>query len=98
MAGDILDLLSMSGNPTLGGNAKIEGYVDRLAVVGRYKVRLYNRSTGAFLGQTWSSSTGYYQFVGIPLIIGGFTLIAFDHNTPRKKPGISDPVSSELMA
>lgn len=79
------------------GPYRIAGTVDELGVAGAYLVRLYRRSDGALMGETWSDAAGTYAFSSLPFIAEGYYVAAFDHGDNPVNAAIADYVTPELM-
>lgn len=82
-----------------GGGYRIAGTVDELGAVGVYRVRLFVRSDGRYIRQTFSGSDGSYSFDYIAAIPNGYFVVAHDdfpggtvHNA-----AIADLITPELM-
>lgn len=75
-----------------GGATQITGTVDELGVVGRYRVRLYDRASGRKVRETWSSASGAYAFR-----TQGYYAIAFDHGADPQNAAIADLITPEAM-
>jgi hypothetical protein len=81
-----------------GGPARITDLVDRLGVLGRYRVRLYDRRSGRLLRETWSSALGAYAFDWIADRPNGYYVAAFDHDpVDPKNAAIADLISPTPM-
>jgi hypothetical protein len=79
-----------------GGRYRIAGTVDELGTVGRYRVRLFDRSSARCIREIWSDPhTGAYSFEW--LTNRDYFAVAFDHGENPGRPGIRDFVTPELM-
>jgi hypothetical protein len=81
-----------------GGASRITDLVDRLGVLGRYRVRLHDRLTGRLLRETWSNAAGAYAFNWIADRPNGYTVVAFDHDPlDPKNAAVADLISPTPM-
>lgn len=80
-----------------GGPYRVTGTIDELGVLGRYRVRLFDRVSGRLLRETWSDSDGNYAFEHIAYRSQGYILIAHDHGASPQNAAIADLVTPEPM-
>lgn len=81
-----------------GGSYRIAGTVDEMGVLGRYRVRLYDRKIGALVRETFSDTvTGAYSFQNIALKTNGYFAVAFDHADPWRNAAIADLITPEAI-
>lgn len=80
-----------------GGQYEITGKVTELGVAGRYRVRLFEKSSGRLIRETWSNTNGDYSFPNIAYKENGYFVVAHDHSTPQYNAAIADLVTPELM-
>lgn len=81
-----------------GGSYRIVGPVDELGVLGRYRVRLYDRRIGTLVRETFSDAlTGVYSFQNIALKNNGYFTVAFDHAAPWRNAAVADLITPEAM-
>lgn len=80
-----------------GGNYQLTDIVDELGVVGRYRVRLHDRSNGILARETWSNANGVYSFTNIANLPGGYYVLALDHTAPQQNAAIADLPPLSLM-
>lgn len=81
-----------------GGIYQITGTVEELGAVGSYRVRLFDRFSGRYLRERWSSSDGSYFFPYIAYRESGYFTIAYDHGDNPLNAAIADYLTPELMA
>lgn len=77
------------------GMFRITGTVDEMGVPGRYLVRLFERSSGWLLRETWSATDGSYAFKFLPYLNQGYVLVAHDHGASPQNAAIADLVTPE---
>ncbi len=80
-----------------GGGYRVVGTVDELGVLGRYRVRLCDRRTGAPLRETWSAADGAYAFNHLAYRAEGYFAVAFDHGASPQNAAIADLITPEPM-
>ena len=80
-----------------GGGYRITGTVTELGVVGRYRVRLFDRKTARCLREIWSDADGSYSFNYIPYRMNGYFTIAYDHGADPLNAAIADLITPEPM-
>lgn len=105
MANKMLGIIS--GPPrydlVYGGNYQITGTVDKLGVVGKYWVWLFDLKSGICIRKTCSDSNGIYKFTYITYLPYGYFILAFDRGINPGTPvnpvnaAISDLITPELM-
>lgn len=86
-----------SSNMAFGGTYRIAGTVTELGAPGAYRVRLYDRKTGALLRETWSAADGSYSFGFIAHFWQGYFVIAHDNPGDPLNAAIADLVTPEPM-
>lgn len=82
----------------LGGTYQIAGTVDRLGVVGSYRVALFDRASGRYIRETTSSAHGAYTFTSLQYRASGYFVVAFDTHEPLLNAAIADLVTPEPMS
>lgn len=87
----------LSGAPELGGNYKIVGTVDRLGLVGSYRVALFDRRRGSYIRETTSAANGAYSFTNLEYRANGYFVVAFDSSGTPLNAAIADLVTPEAM-
>lgn len=97
MAGYFRGLTRLSCDLEAGGCYRIAGTADELGVLGRYRVRLFDRVSGRPLRETWSDSAGNYAFNYIAYRAQGYFVVAFDHGDSPLNAAIADLVTPEPM-
>lgn len=80
-----------------GGASQITGTVDELGVVGAYRVRLHDRTSGRKVRETWSSASGAYAFEWLADRTQGYYVLAFDHGASPMNAAVADLVTPEAM-
>lgn len=80
-----------------GGHYRIADNVSRLGVIGRYRVRLFDRRTARVIRETWSGSNGFYAFNNIAYRAAGYFVVAFDHSNTPVNAAIGDYITPEPM-
>lgn len=80
-----------------GGKYRIHGIVDRLGIVGSYRVLLFNKQSAYCIRETNSSADGTYAFNYISYIANGYFIIAFDYVNNPLNAAIADLITPELM-
>jgi hypothetical protein len=80
-----------------GGAYRITGTVDELGVAGAYRVRLYNRTSGQLLRETWSAANGAYTFLYLANRPNDYFAVAFDHGANPWNAAIADLITPERM-
>ncbi len=78
-----------------GGAYRITGTVTELGVVGRYRVRLFDRVTARCLRETWSAADGAYSFPYIAYRANGYFTVAYDHGDSPLNAAIADLITPE---
>lgn len=61
-----------------GGGGTIQGIVTIENIPGSRQVRLFDKQTGALVGETWSAPTGHYEFNNL-LEGKEYFVVAHDH-------------------
>lgn len=83
----------------LAGLYRITGVVDRLGVVGAYRVRLFLRTEGVLIRDIVSAQNGNYAYNYLTYRARGYSIIVYDHDneaTPQNA-SIADLVTPEPM-
>lgn len=80
-----------------GGAYRITGTVTELGVVGRYRVRLFDRASARCLRETWSAADGSYSFNDIAYRANGYFAVAYDHGDSPLNAAIADLITPEPM-
>lgn len=73
-----------------GGLYRITNVVDRLGVVGSYRVRLFDRYSGRMVREVWSDASGNYSFDYLAYRDKGYCAVAYDHTDEPRNAGIAD--------
>lgn len=97
MAGAFRGLTRLTRDIEDGGAYRVAGTVDELGVVGRYRVRLFDRISGRILRETWSDADGAYAFNYIAYRAEGYFAVAFDHGASPQNAAIADRITPEPM-
>ena len=82
---------------TDGGAYQITGTVSELGVLGKYRVRLFNRRTGRLVREIWSGEDGTYAFRNIAYRLNGYFIVAYDHGDEPLNACIADLITPEIM-
>lgn len=90
-------VLTLRRNIVDGGPYQITGTVDELGVVGRYRVRLFDRTSGRCTCETWSAADGSYSFPSIAYRLNGYFAVAYDHGDSPLNAAIADLLTPEVM-
>lgn len=80
-----------------GGSHRIRGTITEDGAVGARRVRLFDRTTGRLLRETWSGADGTYRFDRVAYRAQGYTVLAHDHGANPKNAVVADLVTPEPM-
>jgi hypothetical protein len=90
-------ILLASGDINDAGQYRIKGVVDELGIVGRYRVRLFDRRSARCIRETWSAADGSYEFDWIAYRDKGYFIVAYDHGENPLNAAIVDLITPESM-
>lgn len=97
MAGAFRGVTRLTRDMVDGGSYRVTGAVDELGVLGRYRVRLFDRISGRLTRETWSAADGAYAFENIAYRAQGYILVAHDHGDSPQNAAIADLITPEPM-
>lgn len=82
---------------TPAGLYRITGTVDRLGVVGAYRVQLFLRAEGVLIREIVSAQNGNYAYNYLQYHDRGYFVIAYDNAAIPQNAAIADLVTPEPM-
>lgn len=83
--------------PNVLGTFKVTGVIERFDIPGEYRVRLYDRATGAFLAETMSDPAGNYEFLAVPYKRLGYYTVGLDDSDTPVNGAIADYLTPDSM-
>jgi len=75
------------------GPYQLTGVVDRLGILGSYRVSLFDHQTGTCVASLWSDPSGQFTFNNLAYKDKGYFATASDHLTPTQKSVIFDYIT-----
>lgn len=97
MAGEFRGVTRLTRDMVDGGSYRVTGAVDELGVLGRYRVRLFDRISGRILQETLSDADGSYAFNHLAYRAEGYFAVAHDHDASPQNAAIADLITPEPM-
>jgi hypothetical protein len=87
----------ISASVHFGGQHCIRNSVSRMGVMGRYRVKLFDRRTHVPIREVWSNANGDYVFDSVEYRYKGYFVAAFDDCGSPVNAAIGDYITPESM-